>query len=57
MTGPRVVIGTGVVGAAVADELTARGWTDDTVLVQRRIAQTVQVTFRQVTAVGPTVAR
>jgi glycine cleavage system aminomethyltransferase T/glycine/D-amino acid oxidase-like deaminating enzyme len=31
--GPRVVvIGAGVVGAAVADELTARGWTDVTVL-------------------------
>src|SRR3954471_24171091 len=31
--GPRVVvIGAGVVGAAVADELTARGWTDLTVL-------------------------
>src|SRR4051812_16217364 len=30
---PRVVvIGAGVVGAAVADELTARGWTDVTVL-------------------------
>ncbi len=36
MTRPRsprtVVIGAGVVGAAVADELTARGWTDVTVL-------------------------
>ncbi|WP_214404431.1 GcvT family protein [Pseudonocardia lacus] len=33
MTGPRVVvIGAGVVGAAVGDELTARGWTDVTVL-------------------------
>ncbi|WP_299058388.1 FAD-dependent oxidoreductase [uncultured Nocardioides sp.] len=33
MTGPRVVvIGAGVVGAAVADELTERGWTDVTVL-------------------------
>jgi dimethylglycine oxidase len=32
---PRVVvIGAGVVGAAVADELTARGWTDVTVLDQ-----------------------
>ena len=32
-TSPRVVvIGSGVVGAAVADELTARGWTDVTVL-------------------------
>ncbi|MEJ7706591.1 MAG: FAD-dependent oxidoreductase [Nocardioidaceae bacterium] len=29
-----VVIGAGVVGAAVADELTARGWTDVTVLDQ-----------------------
>ncbi len=35
MNGPRVVvIGAGVVGAAVADELTARGWTDVTVLDQ-----------------------
>jgi glycine/D-amino acid oxidase-like deaminating enzyme len=35
VTGPRVVvIGAGVVGAAVADELTARGWTDVTVLDQ-----------------------
>ena len=35
MTGPRVVVvGAGVVGAAVADELTARGWTDVTVLEQ-----------------------
>jgi dimethylglycine oxidase len=33
VTPPRVVvIGAGVVGAAVADELTARGWTDVTVL-------------------------
>jgi glycine cleavage system aminomethyltransferase T/glycine/D-amino acid oxidase-like deaminating enzyme len=33
VTSPRVVvIGAGVVGAAVADELTARGWTDVTVL-------------------------
>ena len=37
MSGPRsvprvVVIGAGVVGAAVADELTARGWTDVVVL-------------------------
>ena len=31
MTAPRVVIiGAGVVGAALADELTARGWTDVT---------------------------
>lgn len=35
MTGPRVVvIGAGVVGCALADELTARGWTDVTVLEQ-----------------------
>ena len=35
MNGPRVVvIGAGVVGAAAADELTARGWTDVTVLDQ-----------------------
>ncbi|MGH3739365.1 MAG: GcvT family protein [Micromonosporaceae bacterium] len=35
MTGPRVVIiGAGVVGAALADELSARGWTDITVLDQ-----------------------
>ena len=33
MPGPRVVvIGAGVVGASLADELTARGWTDVTVL-------------------------
>ena len=33
MTPPRVVvIGAGVVGAAVADELTSRGWTDVTVI-------------------------
>lgn len=32
MTPGVVVIGAGVVGAAVADELTARGWTDVTVL-------------------------
>lgn len=33
--GPRVVIiGAGIVGCAVADELTARGWTDVTVLEQ-----------------------
>ncbi len=32
MTPRVVVIGAGVVGAAVADELTARGWTDVTVL-------------------------
>ena len=35
MTGPRVVIvGAGVVGAALADELTARGWDDVTVVDQ-----------------------
>ena len=35
MTPPRVVvIGAGVVGSALADELTARGWTDVTVLEQ-----------------------
>jgi glycine cleavage system aminomethyltransferase T/glycine/D-amino acid oxidase-like deaminating enzyme len=35
MTGPRVVIiGAGVVGAALADELSARGWDDITVLDQ-----------------------
>ena len=33
MTGPKVVIlGAGIVGASLADELTARGWTDVTVL-------------------------
>ncbi|HWS37584.1 MAG TPA: FAD-dependent oxidoreductase [Actinoplanes sp.] len=35
MTGPAVVIiGAGIVGCALADELTARGWTDITVLEQ-----------------------
>ncbi|WP_439657212.1 GcvT family protein [Lentzea sp. HUAS TT2] len=35
MTQPRVVlIGAGIVGCALADELTARGWTDITVLEQ-----------------------
>ncbi|SDT78519.1 FAD-dependent oxidoreductase [Actinoplanes derwentensis] len=35
MTGPAVVIiGAGIVGCALADELTARGWTDVTVLDQ-----------------------
>ncbi|OIJ67356.1 GcvT family protein [Streptomyces mangrovisoli] len=35
MAGPRVVIiGAGVVGAALADELSARGWTDVTVVDQ-----------------------
>ena len=35
MTGPRVVVvGAGVVGAALADELTSRGWTDVVVLEQ-----------------------
>src|SRR3982751_5457815 len=33
--GPRVVIiGAGIVGCSLADELTARGWTDVTVLEQ-----------------------
>ncbi|MET0425311.1 MAG: FAD-dependent oxidoreductase, partial [Actinoplanes sp.] len=33
MPGPKVVIiGAGIVGCALADELTARGWTDVTVL-------------------------
>ena len=35
MAGPRVVvIGAGVVGAAVADELSERGWTEVTVVDQ-----------------------
>lgn len=35
MTGPKVVIiGAGVVGAALVDELTARGWDDVTVVDQ-----------------------
>jgi dimethylglycine oxidase len=35
VTGPKVVIvGAGIVGCALADELTARGWTDVTVLEQ-----------------------
>ena len=35
MTGPRVVvIGAGIVGCALADELTERGWTDVTVVEQ-----------------------
>ncbi|WP_127501695.1 GcvT family protein [Actinoplanes solisilvae] len=35
MTGPKVVIvGAGIVGCALADELTVRGWTDVTVLEQ-----------------------
>lgn len=35
MTGPRVVIiGAGVVGAALADELSSAGWTDVTVVDQ-----------------------
>lgn len=42
MTSPRsprvVVIGSGVVGAAVADELTERGWTDVTVLDRGALA-------------------
>src|ERR1041384_1786504 len=35
-----VVIGAGVVGCALADELTARGWTDVTVLEQGPLFQT-----------------
>lgn len=39
MSSPRVVvIGSGVVGAAVADELTERGWTDVTVLDRGALA-------------------
>ena len=35
MAGPRtVIIGAGVVGAALADELSVRGWTDITVVDQ-----------------------
>src|SRR3954463_4792440 len=35
MAGPRVVIiGAGVVGAALADEISARGWTEGTVVDQ-----------------------
>ena len=35
MTGPKVaIIGAGIVGANLADELTARGWTDITVVDQ-----------------------
>ena len=38
MTPPRVVIiGAGIVGAGLADELTERGWTDVTVLEQGRL--------------------
>ncbi|MEV5741018.1 FAD-dependent oxidoreductase [Microbispora rosea] len=41
MTGPRVVIiGAGVVGAALADELSARGWTDVTVVDQGSVPAT-----------------
>ena len=40
MAGPRVVIiGAGVVGAALADELSARGWTDVTVVDQGAAAR------------------
>ena len=40
MAGPRVVIiGAGVVGAALADELSARGWTDITVVDQGAAAR------------------
>lgn len=38
MAGPRVVIiGAGIVGTALADELTMRGWTDVTVVEQGRL--------------------
>lgn len=38
MTGPRVVvIGAGIVGCGLADELTERGWTDVTVVEQGRL--------------------
>ncbi|MEU7887152.1 FAD-dependent oxidoreductase [Microbispora bryophytorum] len=41
MTGPRVVIiGAGVVGAALADEVSARGWTDVTVVDQGSVPAT-----------------
>ncbi|MEU8061634.1 GcvT family protein [Microbispora bryophytorum] len=41
MTGPRVVIiGAGVVGAALADEVSARGWTDVTVVDQGPVPAT-----------------
>ncbi|HKN53453.1 MAG TPA: FAD-dependent oxidoreductase, partial [Amycolatopsis sp.] len=41
MTSPRVVIiGAGIVGANLADELTARGWTDVTVLDQGPLPRT-----------------
>src|SRR5438067_1097344 len=41
MTGPRVVIiGAGVVGAALADELSARGWADITVVDQGPVPAT-----------------
>ncbi|MGW5264510.1 GcvT family protein [Microbispora sp. NPDC004025] len=41
MTGPRVVIiGAGVVGAALADELSLRGWTDVTVVDQGPVPAT-----------------
>lgn len=41
MTGPRVVIiGAGVVGAALADELSARGWSDITVVDQGPVPST-----------------
>ncbi|MFF5987782.1 GcvT family protein [Prauserella flavalba] len=40
-TGPRVVIiGAGIVGCSLADELTERGWTDITVLEQGRLFAT-----------------
>ncbi|MFE0916279.1 FAD-dependent oxidoreductase [Streptomyces nigra] len=41
MTGPRVVIiGAGVVGAALAEEISARGWTDVTVVDQGPVPAT-----------------
>src|SRR6266496_3587698 len=41
MPGPKVVIvGAGIVGCALADELTGRGWTDVTVLEQGPLGAT-----------------
>ena len=41
MAGPRVVIiGAGVVGAALADEISARGWTEVTVVDQGPLPST-----------------
>ena len=46
-TQPRVVlIGAGIVGCALADELTARGWTDVTVLEQGPLFATGGSTLR-----------